>query len=343
MGETGRLGGLLTLDAARSGRWCWSGTFRYPVGDPLDLGAPGPDGEPAYSLNRNVGETGGHQGADLDNRRGGDPVRAVAHGLVVWAAAEGWGGGYGAHVVVAHRLMDESIAFSVSAHLALGTVQVRAGDAVRAGQTLGRVGRTGRATTEHLHFEIRRPDDAFERWERAPVVDPIAFVTARLPAPDDTTWSRAYLAWAEDAGLVLAQAAADDAIDHARWWTMLARAARHEIPRLPDDPAGLRPALVAAGLLTEETTRDAGDTVRWAELNRDLGRLRESGTRLPPIALDREIHRRNCARELADAGTRESARRAPTLAQACVALADVVGALGSPETPATRERRRGGS
>ena len=336
-----RLGGLLTLDAARNGRWCWSGTFRFPVGHPLQLGAPGPGGEPGFGVNRNVSEQGGHQGADLDNRRGGDPVRAAGHGLVVSAVAEGWGGGFGAHVVVAHRLMDDSVVFSVYAHLAPGTVRVRAGDAVHAGQTLGRVGRTGRATTEHLHFEIRRPEDAFERWEYARAVDPIAFVAARLPAPDDTTWSRAYLAWAEDAGLVLAGAAADDAIDHARWWTMLARSSRHDLARLPEDPAGLRPALVAAGVIPEETTREAGDTVEWAELQRDLDRLRRSGTRLPPIGLDREVHRQTSARVLPNA--RGSRRAPPSLAQTCVALAEVAGVMGTADTPAPRERRRGGS
>lgn len=328
-----KLGGLLPLDAGRSASWCWSGTFRFPVGDPLELGGPGPNGEPGFRVNRNIGEVGGHQGADLDNRRGGDPVRAAAHGLVVVADGHGLNGGYGSLVVIAHRLMDETLAYSVYAHFARGTLRVRAGEAVSAGQVLGRIGSSGRATTEHLHFEIRRPDHGDARWEHARFVDPIAFITARLPAEDDSSWARPYLAWAEDAGLVLAHARAGETMDRARWWTMLARAARHDLPRLPDDPAGLCPALIAARVLAEETSCKPAAVVGWDELRRDLDRLRETGARLPPIAIERGRHRDARARALeppAPKGGRGAAPRpAPTLAQACVLLADAMGEPGA--------------
>lgn len=319
-GDDVRIGGLLPLDADRAARWCWSGTFRMPVGDPVTLGDPGPDGEPGFEVNRGVGESG-HQGVDLDNRRGGDTVRAAAHGLVV-AASDGWNGGYGTRVVIAHRLADETLAYSVYAHLVHGSLGARAGEAVPAGRPLGLVGRSGRATTEHLHFEIRRPDDSGARWEHARVVDPIAFVTARLPSPPDSTWPGACLAWARDAALIPAGAEPAKPVDHARWWTMLARIAKHGLPRLPDDPAGLRAALVAAGLLPETVTRETAGEVDWAELRSDLERVRRAGVRVPPIEPDPDGHRRTPAREPAGA----EPDRAPTLAQACVALAEAAGA-----------------
>jgi hypothetical protein len=40
------------------------------------------------------------------------------------------------------------------AHLQTGSVQVRPGDRVRAGQVLGRVGNTGNSTEPHLHFHV---------------------------------------------------------------------------------------------------------------------------------------------------------------------------------------------
>jgi hypothetical protein len=45
-------------------------------------------------------------------------------------------------------------AYAVYAHLQLASVQVKAGDRVRKGQVLGRVGNTGNSSEPHLHFHI---------------------------------------------------------------------------------------------------------------------------------------------------------------------------------------------
>lgn len=340
------LAGLLPLRSAIEQRWCWSGAWVLPVGDLYALGEPGPDGAPGFQLLRGVVRGAGgaieHQGADLSNGRGGDAVRAAADGLVVRAARSGWRGGYGRHVVIAHRLAGGPIVYSAYAHLAPGSVRVRAGQMVRAGETIARVGRSGRASAEHLHFEVRQATDPDERWERSPVVDPIAFVVARLPAQRaDTTWARPYLVWAECAALLGSEVRGDAPLERATWWTMLAHAARHGLERVPNDPIALRQALIAAHLLPADAERDPAAAVSWKELARDLARAREAGLRGISLPVPIARHRAECSREL---GTRTPAshlkrlgRRdgpSPSAADACLAIAD----LGVPQAAAPTQR-----
>jgi len=87
-----------------------------------------------------------HGGIDLEARPG-SPVLAPGGGEVVWA---GWrDGGWGNAVIIAHGGGVRSLV----AHLS--TVQVRVGDDVRRGQTVGLAGSTGDASGPHIHFEVR--------------------------------------------------------------------------------------------------------------------------------------------------------------------------------------------
>src|SRR5436309_9864806 len=74
-------------------RFGWSGAWLFPVGDPYEIGSPGPKGSPAYRINRCIGEPedggGRHTGADLSCGYGGDVVRAAGNGRVVRAGAHG--------------------------------------------------------------------------------------------------------------------------------------------------------------------------------------------------------------------------------------------------------------
>lgn len=76
----------------------------------------------------------------------GTPVRSVGDGVVDFA---GWQNGYGNVVIVGHR----NKAQTVYAHLS--AIDVKKGQAVSQGQTIGKVGATGWATGPHLHFEYR--------------------------------------------------------------------------------------------------------------------------------------------------------------------------------------------
>jgi murein DD-endopeptidase MepM/ murein hydrolase activator NlpD len=321
------LAGLLPMEPARMLRWTWSGAWVFPVGDPYGLDAPGPNGTPAFRLSRGVAKdsTGRHDGADLLNGRAGDPVRAAANGLVVRAARASRG--YGALIVLAHRLDDGTLAYSVYAHLKPATLAVQPGDMVQAGQPIGHVGRSGRATTHHLHFEIRRPRDPRARWENAPIVDPIAFVAKRLPAAAaDTSWARPYLEWAQFAALVHREPA-DEPLSRATWWTLLARAARRDDVPLPSDPDGLRALLQSVGVLDSVSGRTPiRRPVAWSEMQHDLERLRAHARPLPACRVAGDRHQQLIDERVRAPGKTSKATRGsppPTLAEALLAIADL--------------------
>lgn len=86
-----------------------------------------------------------HTGMDLKiNRR--DTVVASFDGIVRMA---GWSRGYGNVIVVRHYNGLETVYAHNSKHL------VHSGDRVTAGTPISITGETGRATTDHVHFEIR--------------------------------------------------------------------------------------------------------------------------------------------------------------------------------------------
>jgi len=251
------LGGLLPLSPEISDRWCLAGRWTFPVGDPMAVGRPGPAGERPYQVTRNV-QTGGdrHAGADLSNRTAGDTVRAAAHGIVV--SAQDAGSGYGLHVVLAHRLPDGSMVMSVYAHLARGSLRVAPGEPVVMGRMLGLVGRSGTATSPHLHFEVRKPFLWDERWEKSPTIDPVGYVAAALPTRDqDSTWARPYLRWAECAGLIAPDEDGHMLVTRERWRRAIA-AARCRGEDLVGPPP---PRLTAA---------DETEPVTWREIAHDL-------------------------------------------------------------------------
>ncbi|QBR00716.1 M23 family peptidase [Paraburkholderia pallida] len=87
-----------------------------------------------------------HEGVDFAAPVG-TPVHATAQGTVTFA---GWQTGYG-RVIKIKNFGEFSTTF---AHLSRFAKTLRVGSAVRQGQVIGYVGKTGWATGPHLHYEV---------------------------------------------------------------------------------------------------------------------------------------------------------------------------------------------
>ncbi len=86
-----------------------------------------------------------HPGVDL-SAAPNTPVRAAGDGIVT---RTGWAGAYGKLIVVDHG-------GGITTYYGhLNHIDVIAGQEVRRGQEIGKVGRSGRTTGYHLHFEVR--------------------------------------------------------------------------------------------------------------------------------------------------------------------------------------------
>jgi hypothetical protein len=126
------------------------------------------DGNPHIDGSYLYGSTMGgrfqqHQGVEFNNPAG-TPVRAAADGTVVFAGPAEAGAGT---VVIRHdRQWEGRHLFTAYYHNA--SLDVSVGQRVGGGEVIARVGNTGRATNEHLHFEVHvAPTD-----DVAAVVDP---------------------------------------------------------------------------------------------------------------------------------------------------------------------------
>ena len=336
--------GLLPVANDTWERWAWSGRWRFPVGDPRDYRRPAAAREPAFQLLRGVGDPDEgqvkHQGADLGCGQGGAPVHAAASGLVLAAQRTIGTSGYGCYVVLGHRLPEGGFAYSIYAHLAPGSIPVQAGQLVEAGRRIGRVGMSGRASTPHLHFEVRLAGSPGTRWEKEEVVDPIAFVEARTADSTVADSLGDYFEWAQYAGLLDGTPPADGALHRSTWWHMLAAATRQSIESLPRSSGALEDSLVAATLLPEGRPASPAGRMDWDDLARDLARARAVGLRLPARPLETAKHRDLCRRwagnvhplEVIEASSHPRGG-GPTVATALLALADLAPAP-DPEKPA---------
>jgi murein DD-endopeptidase MepM/ murein hydrolase activator NlpD len=91
-----------------------------------------------------------HAGIDLVPGNGAT-IQAIADGTVRIATESG--GAYGVTAYVDH-VIDGKVVTSHYAHMQHGSLAVKAGQKVKVGDTIGKVGNTGRSYGAHLHFEI---------------------------------------------------------------------------------------------------------------------------------------------------------------------------------------------
>ncbi|KAB8029769.1 M23 family metallopeptidase [Fluviispira multicolorata] len=108
--------------------WPVSGTFTSPFG-----------------IRRLMKRVRPHNGIDI-GAPSGTPIRAAADGQVLFSGAKR---GYGYSVIMGHDASHETL----YAHMK--TIVARSGQFVRRDQIIGYVGKTGRSTGPHLHFETR--------------------------------------------------------------------------------------------------------------------------------------------------------------------------------------------
>jgi murein DD-endopeptidase MepM/ murein hydrolase activator NlpD len=145
---------LIRSDAERLTRVVAAVPVRQPIAGEPDLSSGfGVRADPF------LGKPAMHSGLDFRSEAG-SPVRATANGTVESA---GWSGNYG-------KLIEIDHGNGMSTRYGhLSEIEVKAGQQIRTGQIIGRVGSTGRSTGPHLHYETRIDGDA---------VDPQKFLRA---------------------------------------------------------------------------------------------------------------------------------------------------------------------
>lgn len=126
--------------SAPSGSILWPFPRAVPITDGF-----GPRVSPCAGCSTN------HAGIDMDAGNGAT-IRAVADGVVSTVVESN--SGLGVYVIIDHQIGGQLVT-STYAHMAFGSVPLRVGQTVRAGDTVGRVGNSGASAGPHLHLEIR--------------------------------------------------------------------------------------------------------------------------------------------------------------------------------------------
>ena len=308
-----------------------AGAFVYPVGDELNYLKPH-EGElrgyyvsDEFLARRGRKKQRTHYGVDLACGQGGAPIRAIASGVVTvadanarvkvrvkqkirlpvvengkrvyksswrWRTTYKWRTGWGNYVVIRHTLPSGETVYSLYAHMMPKSVLVHRGEVVAAGEQIGRVGRTGRATSSHLHLEVRRavpadpddvaPDEEAVEDETTPEertyaqyqpVDPIAFLERKVRVYKDLdpgTWQARYALAACRDGILAAdndQFEPDDSVTRGDYYRALVIAFRLATPFTTKEWDSTVDAMIDTEILDSDAARDqrAGGKITRSE------------------------------------------------------------------------------
>jgi murein DD-endopeptidase MepM/ murein hydrolase activator NlpD len=328
-----------SLSAADNSAIPVAGAFVYPVGDELDF-TKSHEGEgygyyvsDGYLKQRGRRKQRTHYGVDLSNGRGGAPIRAIASGVVVVAEANGlvkvrrkqqvkvpvvvdgkkvykkrtrwrsvskWRTGWGNYVVVRHTLPSGETVHSLYGHMQPRSVLVKRGEIVAAGQPLGMIGRSGRASSAHLHLEIRKsirdPDVVTEngeedeptpeerRFSQLQTVDPISFLEEHVRRYEDLepgSWQARYALAACRDGIVAGDRSKfepDESVTRAEYFRALLLAFRLATPLSMKNWENTVNAMVDSEILDPSGAHDAraGDKISRSEALEILMRCLDS-------------------------------------------------------------------
>lgn len=100
------------------------------------------------------------------------PTLGVANNCPSSNSLSSCGGGYGNYVIIQHG--DGN--YTLYAHLYQNSITVKAGDSVKQGQVIGKMGSSGNSTGNHLHFEIREGSNS-----GSSTVNPLNYISSENP------------------------------------------------------------------------------------------------------------------------------------------------------------------
>lgn len=253
-----------------------------------------------------------------------------------------WRTGWGNYVVIRHLLPNGETVYSLYAHLAPKSVAVKAGDVVAAGETIGKVGKTGRASSPHLHLEVRRSAPARDggsgqggeeeastpesrTFARLDALDPLQFLDGHVRRFEDLepgSWESRYALAACRDGLASAEGdefEPDDAVTRGDYYASLVSAFGLSTTFPSRDWPSTLAALVDAGVVSADAARveRERETVKRSEaleillrcLDRGRARAHNLGS-LDAMTVSRDFNRRFAGEEAAERAEREAKARA---------------------------------